>query len=251
MALDETILENFLDGKVPPTLRLYNFAPPAVSVGYAQKMSAADLRKLTDLGFEVVRRPSGGRAVLHMHDLTYAFIAPFENSSRDKSSWALPNGILPAYKLICQALIESIARLGISLELGKSQSPHRRGLPDCFTTITAADLHYNGEKIVGSAQLRRKWALLQHGSIILETEEFELAQLLNDNRAAPNIPATRRRGLFDIAGRSFTDHELGSAFKNGFEKTFGLSFVEGQLTSKEIEEARTKAPDYGVAMDIE
>src|SRR5271163_3168902 len=125
MAVDETILNSYLAEDAPPTLRLYGFAPPAVSLGYAQKMSRTDVITLREQGLDVVRRPTGGRAVLHFNDLTYALVAPVRSSDRTVARGILPNGVVEAHTEICRALILTFAQFGISLNLGRGQSNYR------------------------------------------------------------------------------------------------------------------------------
>src|ERR1700679_2420772 len=124
MAVDEAILNNHLKGNVPPTLRLYYFSPPAVSLGYAQSLPPETVAHIEERGFDVVRRPTGGRAVLHLNDLTYSFVASVNTSVASVNTSVASvntskNGVLAgsiqrAYKQICEALILSIGYLGLS-----------------------------------------------------------------------------------------------------------------------------------------
>jgi len=109
MAVDQAILGLHANGKSPPTLRFYQWHPPAVSLGYCQKRHNLDLAACRRLGIEVVRRPSGGRAVLHMGDLTYAVIAGTADG--------MPSAVTAAYRLICDGLLQGFRRLGIDARL--------------------------------------------------------------------------------------------------------------------------------------
>jgi lipoyl(octanoyl) transferase len=236
MALDESILDAHIRGDVFPTLRFYGFAPPAVSIGYNQQLPEAVRSNIAQAGFDLVRRPTGGRAVLHIHDLTYSFVCSSGNEQ------PLDSSVLRAYKQICSALQAGFRRLGISVELGESDRAYRM-LHDCFQATTASDLHYRGKKIVGSAQLRRGGAVLQHGSILLEQDQDLMGRLLaacNAGEADGTSPlrdrgkdAGRGANLFEILGRTLTMHEIEAALVSGFEETFEVEFQPGTLIDSE------------------
>jgi lipoate-protein ligase A len=247
MAVDESILNSHLAGHVPATLRLYEFSPPAVSLGYAQTLSETHLAQLENLGLDIVRRPTGGRAVLHLKDLTYSFIAPVGSTAFSGESPSLSSSVVEAHKEICAALILTFAQFGVRLELGRSQSNYRH-LNDCFEATTTADLHFEGRKVVGSAQLRRKSALLQHGSIVLEASSTMLSDLLAEEQARSDRDQLKRPGsLFDLAGRALSAAEFNQAFKSGFGEAFGVSFCDGQLTDFELTEAARLKPGYRIS----
>jgi len=234
MAVDEAILNSHLAGHAPPTLRLYEFSPPAVSLGYAQKISKVNWQRLQELGYEVVRRPTGGRAVLHLQDLTYSFVAPVRSTTCSGDRQALSLSVVEAHKEICQALILTFAQFGIELELGRSQSNYRH-FEDCFEATTTADLHFQGRKVVGSAQLRRKSALLQHGSIVLQAGLPMLSDLLSEASEGAKIVQAKRPGsLFELAGRTLNATEFNQAFKTGFGQAFGVSFYDGSMSEFEL-----------------
>ena len=265
MAIDEAILEEHLLGSTPPTLRLYGFAPRAVSLGYAQKISRENLVKMESEGFSVVRRPTGGRAVLHANDLTYSFVALAtggDSASTPEIDPAVSEGAEPevaknegppqilapsvqrAYKQISMGLIVALSKFGIKTELGKSYADYR-SVDDCFAQTTQADLHYKGKKLVGSAQLRRKNAVLQHGSIILRGADTSINELLSDsrgNRRADKKDSTT--SLKGILGKVPTTKDLNLAFKAGFAEAFGQEFEESQLTESENERAEALLAKY-------
>jgi lipoate---protein ligase len=159
MALDSWLFEQHCRVLHPPTLRFYTWSPIAISLGYHQHHYPEHWRQLTwnSQPVDLVRRPSGGRAVLHQGDLTYAVIVS-----------GMPGNRLQAYQTICAFLIQGWRSLGIDLHYGQA----RRGYihhPNCFGTATNADLLLpNNTKLIGSAQLRRGDAILQHGSMQLE-----------------------------------------------------------------------------------
>jgi lipoyl(octanoyl) transferase len=247
MAIDETILDSYVAGDAPPTLRLYGFAPSAVSLGYAQKMSRSDVVVLREQKLDVVRRPTGGRAVLHCNDLTYALIAPVRSSDQTVARSILPNGVVEAHKEICRALLFTFAQFGISLNFGRGQSNYR-DCTDCFDATTSADLHFQGRKVMGSAQLRRKSALLQHGSAPLQSNQTSLKDLLKGegttSAKAKEEIGIRPLGLIDLAGHPIDHSELERAFKKGFEQAFGVEFFDGELSTAEKEKSHRRKSAY-------
>ncbi len=170
MAIDEWLLNQHLQGKIPPTLRFYTWEPVAISLGYHQRRYPEYWQNLTWQGkpVDIVRRPSGGRAVLHQGDLTYSVITSGFSGSRVES-----------YRAICEFLILGWRSLGVELSYG---SPGRGYIhnPNCFGTATGADLILpNGSKLIGSAQLRKNGAILQHGSMILAPDVEFFSHVFN------------------------------------------------------------------------
>ena len=161
MAVDEWLLEQHRLGLGLPCLRFYTWSGPAISLGYHQRRYPPGWHSLSwnDRSVALVRRPSGGRAVLHQGDLTYSLVMA-----------SLPGGRRHAYRQLCQFLVEGWQSLGISLAVG-SRSSRTGGQASCFATATAADLVMeDGYKLIGSAQLYRSGYLLQHGSMRLRPD---------------------------------------------------------------------------------
>ncbi len=223
MAVDEAILEAHLEGAVAPTLRFYGWAPPAVSIGYGQKLPEKVRQRILARGFDVVRRPTGGRAVLHLDELTYSFVGSNAGSGK-----MLGSSVIESYRKICDALIAGFKHLSVDVEIGQGQAASRQQ-HDCFTATTTADLHYQGKKIVGSAQLRRHDALLQHGSILLCQEQNLMSELLSSKGVITDPDNQRHANLFEITGIVVSATELIPAFKKGFEETFSIELVPGEL----------------------
>jgi lipoate-protein ligase A len=187
MAIDTWLLDQHRQGRHPPTLRFYTWTPAAVSLGYHQKQYPTHWNTLTWQGHPVdlVRRPSGGRAVLHQGDLTYAVIGSGFAENRTQ-----------AYGQICRFLIEGWRSLGVELRYGQAQRGYVHN-PNCFGTATAADLVLpNGVKLIGSAQVRRGSAILQHGSMRLAPDPDLYQTVFQDTmivtHAAPDLPDSLR-----------------------------------------------------------
>ena len=233
MAVDESILIN-CNKREQPTLRFYKWDPPCLSLGYFQKTGEIDLHACAEKGIDVVRRPTGGRAVLHKNELTYSVILPLS---------ILPGKLLETYKIISSALTAGLQKLGIKARL----TPARKQLPTssaaCFDVSSSYEINWEGKKLIGSAQTRRDSALLQHGSIPIFDYSQELISLLNldsDRRQALKRVLTRKASSLTGAGLTWSEEEylqgiqkLEKAFQAGFEQELGLDFWSGDLTPEE------------------
>lgn len=234
MAADEAILNAHLEGLSPPTLRIYGFSPSAITVGSSQKLPPYTIDRARSAGFDVVRRPSGGRAVLHHGDLTYCFVGTcaVDKTHLTAEQFLIPS-IVGAYQQICRGLILAFKRFGLTIEFGE----HRRGsfAADCFASTTTGDLHIAGLKIVGSAQLRRKTAVLQHGTIVLRQDAGVMESLLeqNNNIDINQSKPARHANLYDLLGYDMPIHELQTAILHGFQDAFQVVFTPGHLSSAE------------------
>ena len=160
MAIDRYLLEQHRTSKHPPTIRFYTWKPATISLGYHQKEYPDAWKDLTWQGqpLDIVRRPTGGRAVLHQGDLTYMVVMSISPGKR-----------LEVYKQICQFLITGWRSLGVNLDYGTATKYIQH--QNCFATATGSDLVTAGNKVIGSAQLRRGKAVLQHGSMILNSDK--------------------------------------------------------------------------------
>jgi lipoate-protein ligase A len=168
MAIDRWLLGQHYSRKHPPTLRFYTWSPPAISLGYHQRQYPEHWQYLTWQGqkLDLVQRPTGGRAVLHQGDLTYAVVTSGLTGSR-----------LQVYEKICEFLIQGWRSLGVELHYGTEGRGYIHN-PNCFGTATSADLVLpDGGKLIGSAQLRRNGVILQHGSIRLQPDAELFAQV--------------------------------------------------------------------------
>ena len=176
MAIDRWLLEQHLSGNHPPTLRFYTWSSPTISLGYHQKQYPQHWQNLIWEGkkLDLVRRPTGGRAVLHQGDLTYAVVTS-----------GLPGSRIEAYKKICEFLIQGWKNLGVYLHYGTAGRGYIHN-PNCFGTATSADLVLPDKtKFIGSAQLRRRNVILQHGSIRLQPDPELFAQVFGVESFTP------------------------------------------------------------------
>jgi lipoate-protein ligase A len=233
MAVDEAVLESYVDAESPPapTLRLYSWDPPAVSLGRRQPAAGAhDAAYLRDEGIELVRRPTGGRAVLHEHERTYAVIGRLGRPPFD-------GGVLDTYRRIAAALVAALRLLGVDARGEDPRGGHPRdpgpfGPPVCFDRAGAHEITAGGRKLVGSAQLRRHGAFLQHGSLPLRADPVRLSRAIG----AP-ADASRFVDLRGALGRVPDTRTIDAAIAAAFTHTLGVEAVPGSLTSGEAARA--------------
>jgi lipoate-protein ligase A len=219
MALDEALLESHRQGLAPPALRLYAWARPTVSLGYAQRVEPDQLDTWHAAGADVVRRPTGGRAVVHAGDLTYSLVTS-----------GLPPGVAASYRRIAAALGVGLARLGAPVSLAAGAAPPGRG-PACFAAATQADMCLDGRKLVGSAQVRRHGAVLQHGSLYLARTPW--LDMLPGQSALATLP--------EVLGRPVSAEEVGTALAAGLSEALDVELTPGAPTPWELAQAAAGA----------
>lgn len=233
MAADEALSISARTGMGPPTLRLYRWTRPAITIGYFQSIEKeVNLPFCRSQGIDVVRRLTGGRAILHDPDeLTYSFSTPF--------SKPFPKGLHASYVLISQALMTALERVGIPAEMTCSRKALLRSdrNPVCFQALSYGEVSVNGRKVIGSAQKRWPDGLTQQGSIPLTIRHDLLFKVLRFS--SPEAEESARSGADQkMAGlRNFKPHlslpELESAIRKGFEYHFNVTLEPGGLNSHE------------------
>ena len=236
MALDESILEHVERGESMSTLRLYAWDPPCLSLGHAQPFSDVDTTRLQQRGWEVVRRVTGGRAILHTDELTYSVIAP-TNEPRVEGS------ILESYNRLAQALLLAVKNLELPVEMkagkaNESDTPN----PVCFEVPSTYEITVNAKKLIGSAQARKKEGVLQHGSLPLTGDLTRICQaLIFENESAREDASKRlleRATTVESAlGVEVSWEKAAQAFVHAFEAQLGLSFERGGLSASESSRA--------------
>jgi lipoate-protein ligase A len=233
MAVDEALLRSCSEGASGPVLRLYGWAPPSLSLGAHQPVeTAADREWLRERGYDLVRRPTGGRAVLHADEVTYAVAAPLTGGPAGPFEG---QGIQEVYRRIAEGLHAGFLRLGIEAELVRGAARRDREAerrPDpCFTSPSRYELLWDGRKIAGSAQRRLPGAFLQHGSLPLRADEEGAMAATGRTGLPPGWMA----GLEEAAGRVLEPDEIAGALRAGFEEAFGTALEEQGLS---VEESR-------------
>ncbi len=242
MAVDEAILEAVGAGDVPPTLRLYAWSPACLSLGFSQKSADADLVRMAVNGWQMVRRPTGGKAILHTDELTYSIALP-----PDHALTAL--GIVDSYREISRALTYALDILGaVSNSERRSDDALKRPGAVCFEIPSHYEITVDGKKLVGSAQVRRKSGLLQHGTLPLTGDLSRICDALvypdePTREAARQTVLQRAVTLTDALGRQVTWDEAAEVVSEGFEAVFGVELVVSGLTSAEYERAEILADE--------
>jgi lipoate-protein ligase A len=227
MARDEAIAALHSSGATPPTLRLYGWQPACLSLGRFQPSGEVDREACVRHGVAIVRRPSGGRALLHDDELTYALVARDTHPPFDGES------ILASYRQISLALRDGLRRLGVAAELTPVERERRAGgSAACFDAPASYELTFGGRKLVGSAQTRRDGVLLQHGAIPLTPHGSQLAALL---RHPPEDLDAKMIALSDARRQIVCFDELAEALVAGFAATWGIDFAPSALTDAEHE----------------
>lgn len=244
MALDEAILAAYSRGEVPPTLRFYGWQPEAVSLGYFQRAAKEiDLAACKAAGIDVVRRLTGGRAVLHAEELTYSIIVG-ENYPQ------MPQTITASYRYLSKGLLLGLAKLGLDAEMTKPQSAYAARTEHlvsaaCFDSPSHYELTLGRRKLIGSAQVRKKGVILQHGSILLEFSPKKLTGILNlTDEAKIKTEVMLRERVIDLRtalGRSVSWEEVRKSMTEGFVEALALNLEPGVLTTKEKAEASVLA----------
>ena len=219
MAIDEVLLSSRV-----PVLRFYQWEPSAVSIGRYQDLNDIDLEYCTENSIDVVRRITGGKAVLHEKELTYAFVIDKE---------MMPRSIIESYKIISSAIIQGLRALGLNPEMNNSKIKNKDN-PVCFQEPSFNELTINRKKFVGSAQLRVKGRLLQHGSILTGIDMRKHSSCFKKKPEADDL--RKRITYIDIP-----EEKLKSAIKNGFSSYFNTSLNERSLCNKELSEAKELA----------
>jgi lipoate-protein ligase A len=247
MAIDDAILELARKGAAPPTLRFYDWAPATLSLGLAQPLADVDAERLAANGWGAVRRPTGGRAILHTDELTYAVIGPSDEPR-------LAGGVLESYKRISAALMASLQALGLRVQQQPTSmiSDGDAG-PVCFEVPSDYEITLGGKKLIGSAQARRKGGVLQHGSLPLFGDIARITETLRyEDEAARQEAAERVRAraatAADGLGRAPSYAEAAAAFVRGFSEALNIELVEGELSAdEEAAAARYEAERYANA----
>jgi len=237
MARDEAILAAVSSGVVPPTLRLYAWNPPCLSLGYGQRAREADLDRLAERGWQIVRRPTGGRAILHTDELTYSLALPIDDPLAQAN-------LVESYRQISTALLIALGNLGAQAQANRAEGNMTQVTnPICFETPSHYEITVEGRKLVGSAQVRRKHGILQHGTLPLSGDISRIC-----NALVYSDEAARTAAKADVHARALTLEEaLGVALDwetvansvvESFAQGFDLTLIPAALTPTELDHAQ-------------
>ena len=207
MDIDRKLLEEAINGQEKSAiLRLYGWKPKCVSIGRNQSEEHINKQYCIQNGIDIVKRPTGGRGLLHDDELTYAFISPASILQNGES-------IINSYKEISNALIEGFKKLNINLTIG-GKNKIKTSFDYCMSLSTGADLNYNGKKLIGSAQYRTQGYILQHGSILFSYNKELLEQIFNEKVNTETLTCIKE------INENITIRETIEAVKKGFKDLF-------------------------------
>lgn len=237
MAVDEAVLEAMGRRDVLPTLRLYAWNPPCLSLGFSQPVKDVDCAALERHGWQLVRRPTGGRAILHTDELTYSVIAPLDEPR-------VAGSVLESYCRLAGALLRALQLLGLPAQADKEyalpQGANNRD-PVCFEVPSNYEITVSGKKLVGSAQARRKEGVLQHGSLPLHGDLTRITRaLVYRDEAARERAAGRlleHAANAEMLGYTIHWEDAAQAFRSAFSEVLAIDFCEEALTPQELRRA--------------
>ena len=232
MAIDEAIFRETIKNKKNPTIRFYGWRPAAVSIGYFQDpQSELNLEQCGNMGVDIVRRLTGGKAVFHNDELTYSVVAESQENS-------FPANILGTYKVISDCLVQGLAYLGIKASLAKAC----RATKDldlrafCFSIPSRNELLVAGRKICGSAQMRTKGGFLQHGSLFLTFDPLKALSVILPSGTPEHLAKLSKTvaAINELIDNPIETNDICHALKKGFADVLGVQIVEEPLTPEEI-----------------
>ena len=233
MAVDEAILESVSQKLQPPTLRLYDWHPYTLSLGHAQPFSDVDTQALAEKGWDVVRRPTGGRAILHADELTYSICAPQDDPH-------VSGNVLESYRLLSTGLLKALELAGIQADSKLKDEAEKRNAanPVCFQYPSDYEITYRGKKLIGSAQARRNRGVLQHGAIPLNGNIDRIVTVLSFPDEYARETARIRliehaTTVSEILGQEASWETLAQCMIEGFNKALNINLMQSNTTSIE------------------
>lgn len=238
MALDEALLDWHSEGLIPPVIRFYQWKPATLSIGYFQRVNRdVDLEAIKEMGLGFVRRPTGGRAVLHDKELTYSVIV-----SEDYPE--MPKTVTEAYRVISEGVLQGFRELGLRAEFSVPESEQQKldlNQPKsavCFDAPSWYELIVEGRKVAGSAQTRQKGVILQHGAILVDLDEDMYIKCFKFESNEQKDSALKRLNQKAVSINKILSNPLEvkdviPAFKIGFTKALQLDLVEYVLTAEQ------------------
>jgi lipoate-protein ligase A len=246
MALDEALLTWHSVGKIPPIIRFYGWNPASLSIGYFQKVEREiNMDAVNQYGLGFVRRPTGGRGVLHEHELTYSVIVKEDYPN-------MPKTVTEAYRFISEGILRGFHLLGLQADFAVPRSvAEKEALKSprsavCFDAPSWYELVVEGRKVAGSAQTRQKDVILQHGSILLDLDEDKLFSLFKypNERVKKKMQLAFKNkavAINDISRRPITVDEAKEAFRKGFSEGLNIVLNPYELTPEQLAEVNQLA----------
>jgi len=236
MAIDEAMLQTLADGNGVPTIRFFQWKPACLTLGYNQHWAEIDTATLTGRGYTWTRRPTGGKAILHTDEATYSMIIPQDDPR-------IQGGVVESYRILSLGLLRGLHNLGIRAEqASREEATEKRqaasgGGPVCFDTPSVYEITVNGKKLIGSAQLRRRKIVLQHGTLplvgnlnrIIDVLDFPPAERAAQHALLPSRATT----VEQVLGQVVSFEQAITALKAGLAEQLNLTLAEMPLTDQE------------------
>jgi lipoyl(octanoyl) transferase len=224
MAIDEALLNSKL-----PVLRFYQWKPAGLSLGYFQRLKEINIDFCKKNNIDIVRRLTGGNAVLHEHELTYSFII---------SEKRMPISIIESYKKISLGLLKGLKSLGLNGVMNEDVKKSEKSSV-CFNDPSWYEILVNGKKIVGSAQKRVNGKILQHGAILTDINVEKYSNCFNNcNDDIINNLKKRMTSINGELKNKISYEILKSSIKKGFQEALNIEFFDDELTGSEKESAQ-------------
>lgn len=240
MALDEALMDWHSEGSIPPVIRFYEWNPATVSIGYFQRAERdIDLQAVKEQGLGFIRRPTGGRAVLHEHELTYSIIVSEQYPN-------MPKTVTEAYRVLSEGLLEGFRNLGMDAYFSVPETEEQQAdlkkpkSAVCFDAPSWYELVVEGKKVAGSAQTRQKGVILQHGAILLDMDQEKLLSVFNfaseeeKEKMRAKLPE-KAVAINDLVSEPMTIAQCVKAFKKGFEQSLTISLEPYTLTEEQLQ----------------
>ncbi|MGY4690260.1 lipoate--protein ligase family protein [Salibacterium sp. K-3] len=248
MAMDEMLLQWHSEGNIPPVVRFYGWNPATLSIGYFQKVHKdINLEAVQQHGLGFVRRPTGGRGVLHDKELTYSVIVSEDHPE-------MPATVTEAYRVISEGILEGFRNLGLSADFSIPRTKeeeealkHPRSAV-CFDAPSWYELVVEGRKIAGSAQTRQKGVILQHGSILLDLDEdklFDLFQYPSERVRERMQKGFKKKAaaINELTDAPITMESVSKAFHEGFAEGLNVNWKPYILSTEEDAAVRKLAEE--------
>lgn len=247
MAIDEAMLIEHCKGATPPTLRIYRWKPPAISIGYFQEpKQELNINRCNEQGINFVRRITGGGIIFHNHELTYSLVC-------SKEEVGLYNSVKDSYREICLFLINAYKKLGLNAHfaIDHEKNEGKLGKPSsfCFASKEEYDILIESKKLGGNAQRRRQGVIFQHGSIPLRLDIEEITPFLKKDFSEIE---NKMCSLEEMLGKKINFYDLQNRLKESFEETFLVTLKEEDLNIEEkklaqnLQEAKYKRTNWNL-----
>ncbi len=242
MALDRALQLGHQAGESPPTLRLYRWLRPTVTLGRFQKLADVDVSYCDERGIDIVRRFTGGRGVLHDDEVTYSIIAGLDDG--------IPRGVAASYRMLCGALARAYRLLGVSAALTPGSMGDRTSAA-CYLHATPADLSLGARKLSGSAQVWSGSTVLQHGSFTLTRDVEREARVFRLSESAALALESRTATIVGTRGQAPSFERVVACVIDGIGAELGVRLDRGTVSEGEAalasellpQVARSYAPD--------